>query len=189
MKQVLFFLVCIFLILLHKPLYSQPSQKLRVIVLTDIEADPDDAQSMIRFLTYSNQWDVEGLIATTSIHQKKRVAPETIEKILVAYGKVQPNLMLHEKGFPTYDQLKSKVKKGNPVYGMEGVGEGKDSQGSDWIIQMLEKPDTRPVWFSVWGGSKRPCPGTLENPTYKKRFGSIRALSENQGLYDLRPGR
>ena len=176
MKQVLFFLVCIFLILLHKPLYSQPSQKLRVIVLTDIEADPDDAQSMIRFLTYSNQWDVEGLIATTSIHQKKRVAPETIEKILVAYGKVQPNLMLHEKGFPTYDQLKSKVKKGNPVYGMEGVGEGKDSQGSDWIVQVLEKPDTRPVWFSAWGG-----PNVLAQALWKIR--RTKNALEASGLY------
>src|SRR5258708_2126098 len=90
---------------------AQVSKKLRVIVLTDIEADPDDTQSMIRFLTYSNQWDVEGLIATTSIHQKTRVAPETILKILDAYKKVQPNLLKHEKGFPTYDELKSKVKK------------------------------------------------------------------------------
>ncbi len=55
--------------------FSFSQNKLRVIVLTDIEADPDDTQSLVRFLTYSNQWDVEGLIATTSIHQKTRVAP------------------------------------------------------------------------------------------------------------------
>jgi hypothetical protein len=51
--------------------HAQENKKHRVIVLTDIEADPDDAQSLIRFLMYTNQWDVEGLIATTSIHQKK----------------------------------------------------------------------------------------------------------------------
>ncbi len=33
-------------------LYAQESQKRRVIVLTDIEADPDDAESMVRFLAY-----------------------------------------------------------------------------------------------------------------------------------------
>jgi hypothetical protein len=132
--------------------FAQQFQKLRVMILTDIEADPDDAQSMVRFLTYSNQWDVEGLIATTSIHQKARVAPESIEKILRAYGKVQPNLLKHEKGFPSYEQLKAKVKKGLAVYGMEGVGEGKDSQGSDWVVQTLNKPDDRPIWFCVWGG-------------------------------------
>ena len=42
--------------------------KIRVFVLTDIENEPDDAQSLVRFLVYSNQWDVEGLVATTSVH-------------------------------------------------------------------------------------------------------------------------
>lgn len=131
---------------------AQTNPRLRVVVLTDIEADPDDAQSMVRFLTYSNQWDIEALIATTSIHQQTRVAPESIDQVLRAYGKVQPNLLLHEKGYPSYEQLRPKIKKGPAVYGMQAVGEGKDSQGSDWILQVLNSPDPRPVWFCVWGG-------------------------------------
>ena len=110
-------LVLFVLLLLPSIAFTQTGNRPRVLVLTDIEADPDDAQSMIRFLTYSNQWDVEGLIATTSIHQKTRVAPESIIKILDAYKKVQPNLLMHEKGFPAYDVLKAKVKKGLAVYG------------------------------------------------------------------------
>lgn len=135
------------------PVLAQAPQKSRVVVLTDIEADPDDAQSLVRFLTYSNQWDIKGLVATTSIHQKTRVAPESIKKILSAYKKVQPNLLKHEKGYPSYELLLSKVKKGLPVYGMEGVGENKNSEGSDWIVQILKKKDSRPVWFCVWGGT------------------------------------
>lgn len=131
---------------------AQLNQKYRVVVLTDIEADPDDAQSIVRFLTYANEWDIEGLIATTSIHQKTRVAPESIKKILSAYQKVQPNLLKHQKGYPSYEMLVSKVKKGLAVYGMEGVGENKNSEGSDWIVQLLKKNDNRPVWFCVWGG-------------------------------------
>ncbi|HET9434716.1 MAG TPA: nucleoside hydrolase-like domain-containing protein, partial [Chitinophagaceae bacterium] len=115
--------------LISSDVFAQADKKHRVLVLTDIEADPDDAQSLIRFLLYSNQWDVEGLIATTSIHQQTRVAPESILKILDAYKKIQPNLLKHEKGFPSYDILRSKVKKGLAVYGMQGVGEGKDSEG------------------------------------------------------------
>jgi len=134
-------------------LSAQAGKKLRVLVTTDIEADPDDSQSLVRFLTYSNEWDVEGLIATTSIHQKKRVAPETIQSILKAYDKVQPNLLKHEKGFPSYLSLKAKVKKGVAVYGMEGVGKGHGSEGSEWIIKVLEKPDERPLWVCVWGGT------------------------------------
>src|SRR5690349_1924640 len=40
--------------------------KPRVGVRTDIANEPDDQMSMVRFLLYSNQLDVEGLIATTS---------------------------------------------------------------------------------------------------------------------------
>ncbi|GAB3988318.1 DUF1593 domain-containing protein [Spirosoma daeguense] len=134
--------------------YAQlSSQKLRVLVLTDIENEPDDAQSMVRFLTYSNQWDVEGLIATTSIHQKERVAPERIKQIVTAYGKVRNNLLLHEKGYPETAYLNSIIKSGYSNYGMGAVGSGKDSEGSEWIISVVDKKDDRPVWIPVWGGA------------------------------------
>src|SRR6478736_2970736 len=54
--------------------------KQRLLVLSDIEADPDDAQSLVRLLLYSNELDIEGLVATTSTHQRLRVAPETMHK-------------------------------------------------------------------------------------------------------------
>jgi hypothetical protein len=72
---------------------AKASDKLRVIVLTDIENEPDDAMSMVRFLTYSNQWDVEGLVATTSVHQQKQTAAWRIREIVEAYGKVRDNLL------------------------------------------------------------------------------------------------
>ncbi len=61
--------------------------------------------------------------------------------------------MKHEAGFPDAETLLAKVKKGLPMYGMKGVGEGKDPEGSDWIIKVLEEKDDRPLWISVWGGS------------------------------------
>ena len=156
---------------------SQAAQKRRVLVLTDIEADPDDAQSLIRFLTYANQWDVEGLIATTSIHQKTRVAPESIVALLEAYKQVRPNLSKHEKGYPSFGQLKAKVKRGLPLYGMEGVGEGKDSEGSQWIVQLLEQDDSRPLWVSVWGG-----PNCLAQALWKIK--QTKTPAQAQKLYD-----
>ncbi len=45
---------------------------------------------------------------------------------------------------------------------MAAVGEGHDSEGSDWIIRTLEKPDERPLWVSVWGG-----PNTLAQALWK----------------------
>lgn len=122
-------------------------------MLTDIENEPDDAQSMVRLLLYSNVIDIEGLVATSSTHLRDKTAEWRIKEIVTAYGKVRDNLLLHEKGFPTEDFLHSITKKGVPLYGMNGVGKEHDSEGSDWLIQMVDKNDNRPLWVSVWGGA------------------------------------
>lgn len=132
---------------------AQQADKLRVMVLTDIENEPDDTQSLIRFLTYSNTWDVEGLIATTSVHKKDKPAPEKIRELINAYGKVRNNLLLHEKGFPEEKYLLDIVKSGYSGFGMAAVGAGKDSEGSNWIVNALNKKDTRPLYVTVWGGA------------------------------------
>jgi hypothetical protein len=138
--------------------------KPRVFVLTDIENEPDDAMSMVRFLTYCNHWDVEGLIATTSIHQQNRTAPQRIRRIVEAYGQVRDNLLLHEPGYPTTGHLLSVLKEGRPLYGMKAVGEGHDSPGSELLIQAVDKDDPRPVWITVWGG-----PNVLAQALWKVR--------------------
>jgi hypothetical protein len=112
-RKILMFILSAFLLnlLCVSGLYSQArTEKHRMIVLTDIEADPDDSQTMVRLLLYSNVIDLEGLIATTSTHQRTRVAPESILKLINAYEKVQPNLLKHEEGFPTASELRSLVK-------------------------------------------------------------------------------
>jgi len=45
---------------------QQTDGKQRVFVLTDISNEPDDEESMVRFLVYANEYDVEGLVATTA---------------------------------------------------------------------------------------------------------------------------
>ncbi|MFT3787783.1 MAG: DUF1593 domain-containing protein [Tepidisphaeraceae bacterium] len=126
--------------------------KPRVFVLTDIENEPDDAMSLVRFLTYCNQWDVEGLVATTSIHLQDRTAAWRIRDIVNAYGQVRDNLLLHEPGYPTAEHLLSVVREGLPKYGLAAVGEGQDSGGSTLLVDVLLKPDPRPIWVLVWGG-------------------------------------
>ncbi len=125
----------------------------RLVVLSDIEADPDDTQSLIRLLLYSNVIDIQGLIATTSVHQKSRVAPDSMRAIIRTYGQVHRNLLAHDPNYPSPETLLALVKQGLPVYGMNGVGEGKDSEGSTWILETLEQDDPRPLWISVWGGA------------------------------------
>ncbi len=143
---------------------ASAAEKPRVFILTDIENEPDDAMSMVRFLTYSNHYDIEGLVATTSIHQRRRVAPQRIRQIVEAYGKVRDNLEKHEPGFPTAEFLSTRISEGIPVYGMDGVGEGKDSPGSELLIRAVDHDDSRPLWVTVWGG-----PNVLAQALWKVR--------------------
>lgn len=140
------------------------AEKPRVFVLTDIENEPDDAMSMVRFLTYANHFDIEGLAATTSVHQKSRVAPQRIRRIVEAYAKVRDNLETHEQGYPIANDLLARVTEGLPVYGMKGVGEGKDSPASEMLIKAADKDDPRPMWVTVWGG-----PNVLAQALWKVR--------------------
>jgi len=130
-----------------------PVEKQRVIVLTDISNEPDDEESLVRFLVYSSEYDVEGLIATTSVWLKDTVRPERIRERVMAYGQVRDNLLKHAPGYPAKEHLLSVTKAGRPEFGMLGVGEGKSSEGSRHIIEMVDKPDKRPVWVCVWGGA------------------------------------
>ena len=136
----------------------------RLLVLTDVENEPDDTQSLVRLMLYSNVIDLQGLVATTSIHLKNRVAPDSIRSVIGAYGEVRNNLLQHEAGYPTTEVLLALVKSGQPGYGMSAVGEGRDSEGSEWIIRMLEQEDDRPLWVTAWGG-----PNTLAQALFKLR--------------------
>jgi hypothetical protein len=147
----------------------------RLVVLSDIEADPDDTQSFVRLLLYANSIDIEALIATTSVHQKARVAPESIRRVIEAYAKVRTNLLQHEPGFPESQVLLARVTRGLPEYGMRGVGDDKDSPGSNRIIELLDRQDDRPLWVSVWGG-----PNTLAQALYRIR--TSRSAAETERL-------
>ncbi|WP_025764477.1 DUF1593 domain-containing protein [Dyadobacter tibetensis] len=128
------------------------NSKPRIIVLTDIENEPDDAMSLVRYLTYANQFDTEGLIATTSIHQKNKLATWRIREIVQAYKKVYSNLIQHEDGYPKAEVLLGLIKEGKADYGMQAVGKGMDSEGSQLIIDAVDNDDPRPVWVLAWGG-------------------------------------
>lgn len=134
----------------------------RLIVLSDIGADPDDSESMVRLMLYSDEIDLEGLIATTSVWKQGNVSPDMIRHIVQAYAKVQPNLLKHDPRYPAGAAIEAVVKSGIPAYGMTGVGPGKDSEGSDWIIRQLKQDDPRPLWITAWGGVN-----TLAQALYK----------------------
>lgn len=127
--------------------------KPRVVVLSDMGNEPDDQMSFVRLLLYSNELDLEALIATTSTWQKNKVQPETMKKIVSAYGEVRANLLKHAAGWPEAARLDEMVSAGQTAYGMAAVGADKASPGAEAIIRAADRNDMRPLWITVWGGA------------------------------------
>lgn len=125
----------------------------RVAIISDIGNEPDDQMSLVRLLLYSNEFDIEALIASTSTWQKNITHPETMHTLIHAYGQVRDNLLLNAKGWPTAESLDSVVFSGQPGYGMEATGAGKTTPGSQGLLHAMEKSDNRPLWICLWGGA------------------------------------
>jgi hypothetical protein len=127
--------------------------KPRILVLTDMGNEPDDQMSFVRLLLYANEIDLEGLVATTSTWQKDKLHPETLHKLIAAYGEVRENLLQHAEGWPEVAKLDAMVSAGQPSYGMAAVGTDKMSPGAEAIIRAVDRLDSRPLWISIWGGA------------------------------------
>lgn len=127
--------------------------KPRLIVLTDISNEPDDEESLVRLLVYSNEFELEGLVATTSVWLRDKIRPDLIRRQVEAYGQVRASLAKHAEGYPEAATLLSRIKSGSAEFGMKGVGEGKSTEGSRHIIEVVDRPDPRPVWVAAWGGA------------------------------------
>jgi Cellulose-binding Sde182, nucleoside hydrolase-like domain/Cellulose-binding protein Sde0182, C-terminal domain len=125
----------------------------RLIVISDIGNEPDDQMSLVRLLLYSNEIDIEALIASTSTWQKTATHPETMRALIHAYGEVRSNLLENAKGWPAADTLSARVFAGQPSYGMAATGAGKMSPGAEAIIRAADRDDPRPLWISMWGGA------------------------------------
>jgi len=127
------------------------------MVLTDIGGDPDDQQSLIRLMLYSNEFEIEGLIASAAgipgELKEDAVRPELIREIVEAYGKVRDNLLLHAGGYPPASRLLDRIKSGNLKRGMANIGEGKDTDASRWIIEAVDAGRDGPLNVTIWGGS------------------------------------
>ena len=105
----------------------------RLIILTDMGNEPDDSQTMVHLLMYANEIDIEGLIAVTSRWLKDGPLPWMIEERVEAYREVLPNLTKHADNWPSADELRDKIAAGQMGYGMQAVGDGLGSTGSDLI--------------------------------------------------------
>ena len=143
----------LFLFILVYPTFAQQhAAKTRVLVTSDGEID--DECSMVRFLLYANEFDIEGIVTSSSQYHwqgHKWAGDDWLNPYLDAYEKVYPNLLKHDKNYPTPQHIRSVNFLGN----VELEGEmDKITPGSEHIAKvLLDETDNRPIWLQAWGGT------------------------------------
>lgn len=156
----------------------------RLIETTDLGgSDPDDIQSMFHLLVCSDRIDIEGLISSEAWvddPDKTEKLRQTVEHFI----EVLPTLGIHSSGYPSAEYLRSIVVQGQDKPHMDGVGEGKDSSGSDLIVDAIKKDEGRPLWVAAWGGMN-----TVAQALYKLKTtndeDTFRAYISRLRIYDI----
>ncbi|MCC2668513.1 MAG: hypothetical protein K0Q72_984 [Armatimonadetes bacterium] len=130
----------------------------RVIIETDAGGDPDDEQSLVRFLLYANDLDVVGIIPNR-LHARpgenlntERTGMGIVRRQLNAYKECYPNLVKHDSRYPKPEQLWKRT-----VSGLEDTDEG-----VKLLIAAVDRPEPRPLWFCNWGTDDESAPSCLK---------------------------
>lgn len=155
--------------------YDQPL-KPRLVILTDImppEGEPDDMESLIRLLVHADLFEIEAIITTSGWNSSNITYPKAwgdcAQSVISAYEKDLPQLMKRSKQknflslqeeeaqqhmgyWPSADYLRSRTMMGSSGMGTALLGENNHSAGSDFLIQLSDEADPRPIWIAAWGG-------------------------------------
>ncbi|MDR2254188.1 MAG: DUF1593 domain-containing protein, partial [Bifidobacteriaceae bacterium] len=148
--------------------------RVRVLALTDAEID--DQSTMLRFLLYSSDYDIAGIIHQNSIWQQdghwttqtnagSARPPGTNpdgtptswwQDQFAAYAEVYPNLVKHNPNYPTPEYILSVNKRGNDNrWDLSREPKDmvlRDTDGEKLIIDVLLDDDPRPILTGCWGG-------------------------------------
>jgi hypothetical protein len=142
---------------------------------TIVTADPelDDLNSMIRFLLYGNEVEIEGLIYASSrfhwrgdgagttffLPDREYDEPQTswrwapgerfIDDAVDAYAEAHANLVVHDPRFPTPERLRSVIREGNVDFEGDISAE---TPGSRLIADVLLDDRPGPVFLQLWAG-------------------------------------
>jgi hypothetical protein len=126
---------------------SSADDRRRVIIETDAGGDPDDEQSLVRFLLYTCEFDVEGIICTRRKSREGenlnpvRTGLGIVQRQIQAYGECYKNLVEHDRRFPRPEELLKRT--------VPGYDDTED--GVRLIIAAVDRVDPRPLWFCNWG--------------------------------------
>jgi len=137
---------------------TESPRALRLIIETDAGGDPDDEQSLVRFLVYACEFDIEGLIANRPVARDRENASTVRDGLGIvrarvsAYGQCYPSLVRHDPRYPRPEQLLART-----VAGYDDTDDG-----VQLILRAVDSQDPRPVWFCNWGTDRGSAESSLK---------------------------
>lgn len=170
--------VFLFFLILTSFSHTVMAQELkpRLVVMTDIgpaNVEPDDNESAVRLMAYADCFEIEAICTTIgwNCDPYPREWKKYLDNVVDAYQNDVQRLMKRsgQKGFkhidkeqkmaqplgywPSAEYIRSRCMYGSERAGIGVIGEGNDSEGSDFLIQLALENDPRPIWVASWGGS------------------------------------
>lgn len=200
------YIILLTTVLLANGAYAQnPSSGSRPRIVITADPELDDNNSLIRFILYSSDVQVEGLVyASSGFHwsgdgkgtkwfvpgreyarfgqdkcpcESWRWAKDErfIHDIVEAYEKSYNNLKVHNPNYPTPGELKSKIRYGN----IEFDGDiSKDSPGSELIKSLILDDKPGQLFIAAWGGQStiaRALKSIQEQYEYTAQWETVRS--------------
>lgn len=127
---------------------KQTAERPRVIVSTDIGGtDPDDNQSMIHLMMYSDMIQLEGLVSSPSSGKGSK---QELLRMIDLYKQDYPLLSRHNSQLLPPDSLRALCKQGRRSL-MPLKGYTEPTEGSEWIVRCARRTSEQPLWILVWG--------------------------------------
>lgn len=156
--------------------FAMPEEVARPRTIVTTDGEVDDMDSFIRMLLYSNEFQLEGLVYTSSQWHYKGDGKGTLftsempgtarrygqrselrwpgttwmQELIEKYAGVYEQLKQHDSGYPSPETLKSMIRTGNINF--EGDMK-EDTEGSDFIKSILLDDREGPVYVQIWGGT------------------------------------
>ena len=132
--------------------------KPRLLVTQDGEVD--DMNSLIHTLLYANDFDLEGIVQSSSklhfsgdgasVEPYRWMGTDWMDDFLDAYAEVYPNLAVHDPDYPAPEALRAITVVGNiAAQGDMSV----DTEGSELVKARMLADDPRPLFIEVGGGA------------------------------------
>lgn len=164
MKKAMLFLTCVALLAAFVPARAEsptalPSFEGKARLLITQDGEVDDMNSLIHTLLYANEFDLEGIVQTSSkLHYSgdgdnpplRWMGTEWMDVYLDAYAEVWPNLIVHDPDYPSPDALRAITVVGN----IKAEGDtSEDTGGSNLIRARILADDPRPLFIVVGGGA------------------------------------